>query len=97
MKVKLQILAKDFYESSYYKSNDCVITRALKRSGINARETGGDIALSHKLYGIRTPLDLEVKVHSMYKYIEKLSNTAIEPQLPQDFTYSLEIPDEWIK
>lgn len=40
--VELMILAKDFKETYYNNQNDCPITRACRRAGVDARHTGGN-------------------------------------------------------
>lgn len=42
--VNLQILAKDILETNYFISNDCAITRALKRADIEACDVDGEIS-----------------------------------------------------
>lgn len=41
MKVKLKILASDILEDKYMNSNDCPITRALRKAGLNDYKDAG--------------------------------------------------------
>lgn len=102
--IELHILAEDIKTTDYYKGSDCAITRALKRAGLTkAKETGGDIEIKSpvldidyntSLHLIKTPRDLSNKVREMYRYLDKLSSDGSKTE-PEDFKYSLEIPDHW--
>ncbi len=88
--ITLNILAEDFKETSFFNSSDCVITRAIKRLN-NSKLTPSAIVLYHNddiNEGVQYPQDLLNKVISMY-------GQGDEPLKPQDFTYSLEVPDNW--
>lgn len=97
--IQITILAEDIRTSSYTNADDCAITRALKRAGLDAFE-GGSYIKSGLDY-IKTPDDLAERVKGMYKSLEPEkwigpTDSLIPIIEPADFTFDLEIPDYWI-
>ena len=89
MKVKLQILAKDIKESDFFHSDDCAITRALKRAGFpHLKDTGTGIEekeTGRRVAGMRTLgyNKLNSRVQHMYHGAGII--TASESEEPADF------------
>lgn len=104
-KVELQILAQDILISDFTTPQDCAITRALVRAGINARHDGYNIVQGYnpKIINTSSIKDLTEKVLDMYHhesteyYKAELTGGPIfkreNPIKPQDFTYKLELKD----
>ena len=99
--ITLNILAEDIKTTDYTNSDKCAITRALRRAGLGAHEGGGG-EIWHDSYGsyIKTPVQLCNKVRSMYKSLDPEkwigpTDSNLPCIEPQDFTYSLEIPNNW--
>lgn len=98
-KVILEFKAIDFQENGYTNCDGCAITTALKRAGVNGKDTGTCIIDSkgrvltekHDL----TYYNLVRKVLGMYSFIDNEeyfhSGVVILPIKPQDFTHELEI------
>jgi len=93
--ITLNILAEDIRTTNYYNSFGCAITLSLRRANLNAKEIGGEIQETLSYESIKTPIDLDEKVRAMYKSVCAEIGQDLEAIEPQDFTYSLEIPDDW--
>lgn len=107
--IKLKILAEDIKTTKYHWPNDCAITKALKRAGLSAHEGGGNIHLDTNHWSlISTPLELRYKVLAMYAHADISWNRKSYPNkwtkevaetgtlIPEDFEFTVEVPDEWI-
>lgn len=98
--IQITILAEDIRTSSYTNPDDCAMTRAIKRAGLDAFEGGGYIELG--LDYIKTPKNLAERVKGMYKSLEpekwigRPTDSLIPIIEPADFTFDLEVPDHWI-
>ena len=94
--IEIQILAEDIRTSNYVNPEDCAMTRALRRAGIKACEVGGSIQPDNGVncFGrrITTPDGLKEPVKQMYAFIEP-GWGKIEKVEPEDFTFSLEVPE----
>lgn len=102
--ILITILAQDILDSNYMDSEDCAITRALKRAGSDAIDQGTGITQ----YGVTIVPDMlpvyqnmRGRVMGMYKSAGKLADTQKEPGLggpvpikpepPTDFSVELPI------
>lgn len=90
--VTLQILAKDFENTSYYNQEDCAITRALNRTGVNAIDTG--TGLKHKLSGEEVHHSKTMISDDIIEKVQRMHGimNSIEPR---DFSFDIQIPDHW--
>lgn len=96
--ITLNILAEDIKTTDFTNARECAISRSLRRSGLEQIECGGSIGLNIiDAEKIRTPEELMTKVKRMYKAANApfFNFVQLEPLEPQDFTYSLEVPDNW--
>jgi hypothetical protein len=95
--VTLQILAKDFYETDYYDSDDCVITRALHRVGLtHLHDAGTDIIDNREnVYAAGEDYkQLASRVVGMYFYLKKedpARSCNYTPECPKDFEATIAI------
>lgn len=101
--IELNILAEDF-KNSFLDLDNCAISSALKRAGINATHGGMEIIYHNpKLYSdsILSPDALNLKVRQMYAHVEgSVDGWGDDVRIlgtlePQDFTFSIEVPDNW--
>lgn len=94
--ITLNILAEDFKTSCFTNSDDCVLTRAAKRLNITGFASGSRGFYKNNGY-VKYPEELMDKVRSMYhsKPNYPYPSDSVISQEPQDFTYSLEVPDNW--
>ena len=91
--ITLQILKDDLLNTNFFNSDDCAITRALKRAGYNAHHTGASLRCDKYnnllLANISQLMKLENKVIRMYKGLK-----VYKPLIAEDFKFDIEIGDE---
>lgn len=91
--IELNILAEDIRNTDFYKSKECALTKALKRANIDAVHTGFTFVTKNDEH-IESPQPLVDKILEMYRFMGKLQTKGVCTE-PQDFTFSLEVPDNW--
>jgi hypothetical protein len=92
--IELTILAEDIENTHYVDAENCAITRAFKRAGIDAMDQG--LRIKHKSgEEISINHELNTRVLGMYKYLHKVFAPRREAVKPQDFTFTIEVPDNW--
>lgn len=110
-KVTLTVLAKDVPETDYLNANDCAITRALKRAGVDAVHAGD--CLMHEIVpnGLPHTFNLEEfnfqnddaeifrkfseTVENMYRQ-SSLHLVGKNKLLPKDISIRIHVPIKWI-
>ena len=106
IEIPIEILAEDIRKSEYFKSDDCAMTRAFIRAGLNFHEKGDVIEhvdyVGKKFHDVMpTPQELTSVVKGMYKFLkpnEWLGPTdlLITPLEPADFEFRLTIPYDYV-
>src|SRR5688572_28909921 len=96
--ITLNILAEDIRNSSFMDSTDCAITRAIKRLN-NSNLEGCALSLFNNKFHdkVRYPDNLFQRVRAMYHSLPNYPYRSKEltPIEPQDFSFDLEVPDNW--
>lgn len=98
-KVTLEIRAEDIRNTRYDRANECAITKALQRAGIDGRDCGFSIALNSNEKEIIDHRDpdyarLTRRVVAMYGYVRNIPEHLVNKanmEEPQDFSVELNL------
>jgi hypothetical protein len=92
VKIVLNILASDIKETDYLRASDCAITRALLRAGYpNLIDCGTEISKkkSKLIVDSYIPFNYNILANKVMEMYEDKGEI-------EDFTYEIEVPEEFV-